>query len=117
MSSSVASVYIDGFNLYYLALRHTGFKWLDVSKLASAYLGKGDKLGEIKYFTARVKPRPQDPQQPARQQLYLRALGTIPNLSIHFGMFQSTKKRMALADGSGKTVEVIKTEEKALMST
>jgi hypothetical protein len=41
----------------------------------------------IKYFTARVQPRAGNPQQAQRQQIYLRALATLPDLSIHFGHF------------------------------
>lgn len=32
------NVYIDGFNLYYGALKRTPYKWLDVSKLCQALL-------------------------------------------------------------------------------
>ena len=43
----------------------------------------------IRYFTALVKPRPNDPQQGQRQQIFLRALKTLPNISIHYGTFLS----------------------------
>jgi D(-)-tartrate dehydratase len=39
-------------------------------------------IGQIKYFTALVSAHPSDPDQPLRQQLYLRALGTIPSDEI-----------------------------------
>ena len=71
------SVYIDGFNLYYGALKGTPFKWLDLRALCQAYLPNND-IDHIKYFTARISARPNDPLQPARQQAYLRALSTIP---------------------------------------
>lgn len=41
----------------------------------------------------------------------MRALRTIPRLTIHTGRYLSSKTRMKLANGSG-TVEVIKSEEK-----
>ena len=59
-------VYVDGFNLYYNALKGTPYKWLDVEALARR-LVPTDQLVAVRYFTARVRPRPDDPQQPQRQ--------------------------------------------------
>jgi hypothetical protein len=59
--------------------------------------------------------RPGDSRKPQRQQAYLRALGTLPLVSIHLGHFLTSKVRMALANPTAKgprTIEVIKTEEK-----
>ena len=58
-----------------------------------------------------MTPRPADPDQRRRQEVYLRALRVIPNLSIHLGSFLSKKAWMMRADGGGK-VKVLKTEEK-----
>ena len=47
--------------------------------------------------------------------MYLRALGTLPNLEITFGHFLTKNVRMLLANpapGQSPTVEVVKTEEK-----
>jgi hypothetical protein len=65
------NVYIDSFNLYYGALKKSESKWLDVSKLCS-YLFPKDKINSIKYYTAAVKLRPNDPDidKPNRQQIY-----------------------------------------------
>jgi NYN domain len=71
--------------------------------------------GEIKYFTAKVSARPDDLDQPLRQQLYLRALATLPKVSVHFGHFLTHKVWMAEVVPAGqpqKYVRVIKTEEK-----
>ncbi len=109
------NVYVDGFNLYYGAVTGTPYKWLDLRKLCRRLLHSQDEINRIRYFTALVESRPNDPQQPQRQQTYLRALETIPNLSIHYGHFLSRKVRMPLADPpdmGSRTVEVIKTEEK-----
>lgn len=103
-------VYIDGFNLYYGALRKTPYRWLDVSCLCRTLLPRDD-IRQIKYFTALVNPRPTDPDQLARQQVYLRALATIPNLEIIYGYFLTHEVTMALADGRGYA-RVVKTEEK-----
>jgi uncharacterized LabA/DUF88 family protein len=105
-----ANVYVDGFNLHYGCLRHSPYKWLDLAKLSRMLLPKNE-INRIRYFTAPVTPRPSDPRQGQRQQTYLRALRTIPNLTIATGHFLTSKVRMMKADLSG-TVQVIKTEEK-----
>ncbi len=71
-----ASVYIDGFNLYYGAVKNRwpDCKWLDLGALSARVLPK-DQINQIRYFTATVTPRMPDGKQPARQQAYLRALG------------------------------------------
>jgi len=107
-------VYVDAFNLYFGAVRGTPYKWLDLHALCKRLLPKNDVVC-IKYFTAKVQPRPGDPGQPTRQETYLRALRTIPNLEIHYGHFLSNTTLMPLADpqpGQPATVKVIKTEEK-----
>jgi len=109
------NVYVDGFNFYYRCVRGTPYKWLDFSKLCPLLIPGGHQVQRVKYFTARVKPLPRDPDAPSRQQAYLRALGTIPNLSIIYGHFRKNVVRMPLAKpvpGGPRTVEVIKTEEK-----
>jgi len=107
-------VYIDAFNLYYGCLRNTPYRWLDILKLAQTLL-PNDEIDAIKYFTARVSARPDDPDKPIRQQTYLRALRTLPNLSIIEGHFLTHVVSMRLADpipGQSPYVRVIKTEEK-----
>jgi hypothetical protein len=108
------NVYVDGFNLYYGCLRGTPYKWLDIRKLCETEF-PSNTINRIRYFTANVIARPTDPQQPTRQQAYLRALRTIPNLTIHKGEFLSNAVRMPLVNspaGGPNTVEVWKTEEK-----
>lgn len=108
------NIYIDGFNLYYGALRKTPYRWLNPEALCQLLLSK-NTIGEIKYFTALVSARPNDPDQPVRQQLYLRALGTLPKVSVYFGHFLTHPVTMALVVPSGQPQQyarVIKTEEK-----
>lgn len=110
----ITNIYIDGFNLYYGALRKTPYRWLNIERMCSLLLPH-NTLGEIKYFTAKVSARPDDLDQPLRQQLYLRALGTLPSVSVHFGHFLTHKVMMPLAVPAGQPtqyVKVIKTEEK-----
>ena len=50
-----------------------------------------------------------------RQQFYIRALETIPNLTVHYGHFMESKPRMRLANppvGGAAMVQVVKMEEK-----
>ena len=106
-----ANIYIDGFNLYYGALKNTPYRWLDLAKLCRIML-PSDTISQIKYFTAFVNPRPTDPDQLTRQQIYLRALQTIPNLEIIYGHFLTHEIMMPLAPSKSGYVKVIKTEEK-----
>ena len=106
------SVYIDGFNLYYGAVKSTPYRWLDLAALCRHMLPQ-DNVTAIKYFTAKVSARPHDPQQPMRQQIYLRALGTLPNVSIIYGHFLTHSCRMVLTNSNPvQKVYVDKTEEK-----
>jgi uncharacterized LabA/DUF88 family protein len=107
-------VYIDGFNLYYGAVKGTPYKWLDVLALCRFLLPK-NQIIQIKYFTALVSARPHDPDQPNRQLLFLRALRTLPNLEIIYGHFLEHIVSMRLASpvpGGPKYANVLKTEEK-----
>ena len=47
-------VYVDGFNLYYGALRGTPWKWLDPVALFEKVLQSQHDIVAVKYFTARV---------------------------------------------------------------
>lgn len=91
-----AWIYIDGFNLYYGAVKSTPFRWLNlralVERLVPEYIPE-----RIKYFTSNVSALPDDLGAPARQQVYLRALKTIPALEIIPGRFQTRRKVMQFA--------------------
>lgn len=90
-----ANVYIDGFNFYHGCVKGTAHRWLDLGKLCKMVLPEFE-INRIRYFTALVKPL-DDPGEPQRQQAYLRALETIPHLSIHYGHFTINKKWRRLA--------------------
>ena len=107
-------IYVDGFNLYYGSIKDTPYKWLDINKLCQLLLPKHE-ITWIKYFTARVTGRPPDLDQPNRQQTFLRALRTLPNLEIIYGHFLTKQMYMPLATpepGGPKYAKVLKTEEK-----
>ena len=75
-----ANVYIDGYNLYYGALKGSPYRWLDLRELCRRSLGPDDDLRRIRYFTADIRG---DQAKVIRQQVYQRALRTIDNLAIH----------------------------------
>lgn len=109
-----AYVYVDGLNLYYGALKGTSHKWLDLSALCRQLLPRDDII-QIKYYTAIVVARPDDPSAPTRQQFYLRALRTLPNVSIFFGHFLTQARWLPLVSSTRippKKAQVYKTEEK-----
>jgi uncharacterized LabA/DUF88 family protein len=105
------NVYIDGFNFYYGCIKSTPYHWLNVAKMCS-FLLPNDNVHFIKYFTALVTARSNDPDKPIRQQMFLRALKTIPNLEIILGTFLSHEVMMPLAPPNKGYAKVIKTEEK-----
>lgn len=104
-------VYVDGFNLYYGALKGSPYKWLNLDKLCRLIL-PDNEIVKIKYCTARVTPRPYNPNVHVRQEAYFRALHTLGNVEIILGTFRSHNIKMPLAASPRTTVEVIKTEEK-----
>ena len=108
------NVYVDGFNLYYRAIKGTQYRWLDLGKLSRLLFPKHE-INRIRYFTARVTNRPSDPMQAQRQQMYLRALETVSDLTIHDGHFIEKKKRRPLVQRpltGPRMVEILDSEEK-----
>jgi uncharacterized LabA/DUF88 family protein len=83
--------------------------------LATQQLPK-NTIDRLRYFTARVNARPHDPGQRHRQETYLRALATVPQIDLHFGHFLTHTVQMPAAaawiEGLYSPVEVVKTEEK-----
>ena len=84
----ITNLYVDGFNLYYRALKDTAFRWLDLRRLAET-LPPEDNIHRICYFTARLDVRPSNPGQAQRQLIYLRALATLEGFDIYYGVFRS----------------------------
>lgn len=108
-------VYVDGFNFYYGAVKDTAFKWLDYRALATSLL-RGHHITHVKYFTARVQDRADDPGLSQRQDAYIRALQSHSAVDVHYGQFRQRRKTRPLADklkrGIVEFVAVIDTEEK-----
>jgi len=111
--------YIDGFNLYNGSVKGTAYKWLDISALCQ-YLFPTHTINKIHYFTAPVLRFRHNWGAPDRQDVYLRALRTLPNVTIHReGWFASRATRLPLYpliydsdDEPPRLVSVLKMEEK-----
>jgi uncharacterized LabA/DUF88 family protein len=110
-------VYIDGLNLYYRALRNTPHKWLNIEALSIAALPSNAVITRVNYYTANVSGRA-DPNAPARQHAFLRALATLPLVRVHYGNFLVSEKWAALVNPidnfrpSPAVAYILKTEEK-----
>lgn len=99
------NAYIDGFNLYKGVLeRNPQYKWLDLKKFC-AFALPNIELGEIHYFTARVKQRFVGDQAPYRQHTYLRVLQD-QGVQVHLGKFRKDEEwTRVLADRAHSLLE------------
>ena len=82
-------VYVDGFNLYF-GLRSKGWRrhyWLDLVRLAQALLKPDQQLEQVHYFTSRIRANAHNTADMQRQNAYLEALSTLPELVMHFGHY------------------------------
>lgn len=75
-------VYIDGFNLYYGALKDTPYKWLNLEKCFKL-LRQDDDIQRISYFTALLTG-----DKLVRQQIYLDAIQASPLVKVTYGLFK-----------------------------
>ena len=85
--------YIDGFNLYNGCLKGSPYRWLNLHTFAQQ-LRPTDEILKVKFFTARLHQRLQDPDQPKRQIIYWRALRTIDSIEIIEGQFLTKATRL-----------------------
>lgn len=107
-------LYIDGFNLYYGCLRHSPYKWLNPAVMAG-HLLPGHTITAVRYFSANISARPEALDQPIRQQMYFRALRTLPGLTIQLGYFKAHEVAMKLVHprpNGPPTAWVWRTDEK-----
>lgn len=108
-------IYVDGFNLYY-NIKKTNYKWLNLKLLIKSFNFQNCHISKIRYFTANVINKPNDPNIKTRQDFYLRALNTIPELEVHFGQFKRREILGELLEKNNtmykKKVKVAKFEEK-----
>jgi uncharacterized LabA/DUF88 family protein len=96
-------IYIDGFNLYYGAIRGSRHKWLNLQNYFMKLRG-GDAIQRIKYFTALV-----DGGGRTRQETYLRALATCPLVEVVIGRYKYKRVKCSVSacqDGCDKWFQV-----------
>jgi hypothetical protein len=90
--------YVDGFNLYNGLMDERNrvpgdnsptplrkYLWLNLDGLVRSYVPKDCDLVRLHYFTAPIRNKPDSKK---RQQMYLKALGTLPNTRFHYGRFK-----------------------------
>jgi uncharacterized LabA/DUF88 family protein len=109
------NVYIDGFNFYYRCVQGSPYKWLDLAAFSAGLLKAPFVPHRIRYYTAKVASLPDNPDAPIRQQIYLRALATLPNVSVTYGHFLKSELRLRLVSpqpGGPLTARVLKFSEK-----
>lgn len=107
--------YVDGFNFYNRRLKKTPYKWVDLVKLFTSFNFQNATSIQVKYFTAKVLNRPNNPSVRQRQEIYIRALLTT-NVEVFYGQFKTRDVKGAMLDSKGmptrNIVTVRKYEEK-----
>lgn len=110
--------YVDGFNLYHLALQETSYRWSNPKLLLENVLGHPNGLAKLNLYTARVSAKI-DPDAPRKQQIYLNALSTLPDVEVTFGNFQVRDKWRRISENTERlfkpkavVVKVVNPEEK-----
>jgi uncharacterized LabA/DUF88 family protein len=78
-------IYIDGFNLYYGAIKGTPNKWLNLERYFQL-LRPNDDIRAIRYFTALVN----GPTR-SNQDTYLKALATLSSVHVVLGKFKQKR--------------------------
>ena len=106
MSKIRTMVYVDGFNFYYGALKNRPHcKWINPVELCRQMLNENHEYVGLKYFSARVNNTPRDKSKAQRQQIYFRALLTIPNIKIIEGHFRQNPVVMELIEPIKRLVD------------
>jgi uncharacterized LabA/DUF88 family protein len=90
--------FVDGFNLYHALdyfrdgpdhYKYRKYKWLNLSKLASLFVGRLDTLEQVSLFTAFAT---WDPDKVARHKLFLRANENV-GVKVVLGEFKKKDRR------------------------
>jgi len=113
------NVYFDGFNFYYGCFKNhhdpsvaaaRSYRWANLGRLAELLM-PDDDINRIHYCTSTVFNTPTDPTKSLRQEVYLRALNSLHNLTLHYGSLQPRQKKGLLLDGRGNSTGQIVTVE------
>jgi uncharacterized LabA/DUF88 family protein len=108
-------VYVDGFNLYYGIRAKCGRKhlWLDIEALAQRLMRPGQRLLEVKYFTARFRD---DSVAVRAQTMYLDAIeACCSRVRLIEGRFQ--EKQCVCRDCGSKWLEYEEKETDVSIAT
>lgn len=92
--------YIDGFNFYF-GLREKGWQkyyWVNPWLLCKCLLIAHQSLGEVKYFTSRVRG---DKDKVSRQDTFLRAIRTEPAVTVRYGRYGNREYTCHACNHSG----------------
>ena len=85
-----AYTYVDGFNLYYRALKNTPYKWINLAALAKRLLDPADTVERVRYFTARVSANLATPMHLAANKFFSTPLRR--SQALHSTMGDSSPK-------------------------
>ena len=108
MKQKRAIFYIDGFNFYYLALKaKPQYKWLNPKALADGIVHDDTTVACVKYFSAPVSAKISQTAH-KNQNVYLRALRTIPAIDIILGKFVVREKSVTLTPEEQHSLNRIK---------
>ena len=113
--------FVDGFNLYHALdyvhmgpdhLKYRRFKWLNLYKLASLYVGRLDTLEKVLLFTAFAT---WDPAKVSRHKLFIRANENV-GVQVVYGEFKRKDKRCHVCKGKYQTFEEKQTDVNIALS-
>jgi uncharacterized LabA/DUF88 family protein len=112
--STNVNVYIDGFNLYFGALKsRPDLKWLNLRAFAEQ-LYPDCEIGNVYYFTAEVLRQDEEDLAPKRQVAYLKVLADsgVQIVKGHFSLRNKHLRLVGEASSEAQTVNVWQHEEK-----
>jgi hypothetical protein len=95
------NVYVDGFNLYFGALKSKPhLKWLDLRRFSEA-LYEGNTIGKVYYFTADIHRQDEFDLSPSRQTTYLKAAADYVQF-VKNSQLEASQFPKSLIIGSGR---------------
>ena len=95
---SRTTVYVDGLNLYYGALRGTNYKWLDLKAFGQKLIPANDQLVTVKYFTAQISSKASEENgAPERHRVLIRAINATDGVEVFEGKFQVEPRWRSIA--------------------
>ena len=112
---------VDGFNLYFSLKEakfrdplHREFRWLDLKKLVSQFLGKNEILSGVFYFSAYYPwtsnhPLTSDPSKEARHRIYKQAIEAT-GVITSFGHFLKHPRKCPICNGRFERPEEKRTD-------